>query len=596
MSQDVNRRGHAEKRMTSQSLTLARTAVGLVQGIALYALYQTSEAKAWPATDGLIFAPLLVTAIFVPAVVVSGLGNLRTLNLAIWAVAAAALCAGLAYYDIFRDPTGGGAIPRIATNAFLWLSLGGGLFIIHSLVVAGEADRRFIATYPRHFDVAWKHGLQLVLAVCFVGIFWGLLWLGAELFRLIKIEFLGELLPKPWFSIPATTLASTYAIHVTDVRAAIVGGSQTLALTLLSWLLPILALMTVVFLLALPFTGLEPLWSTRRATSILLGAAGALVFLINATYQDLRPEHSVSGVLRYSSIVAAAVLVPLVALSAYGLALRVEQYGWAPRRIIVSAVVAVGACYALGYILAAARPRAFLTTVETTNIVTAFLILAATLALLTPIADPARISVADQVARLESGQISPEQFDFAFLRFDSGRYGEQALDRLKRKQDGPDAARISQMANEALDWRTRLQAFARRPARLTPQARAANIVVLYPKGQSLPAGFLQQDWSAQSTQWLLPRCLIIDAKCEVIMSDLDDDGVPELLILSIPTGPAAAFKAAGDERWILLGSVTNVHCPGVREALRDGRFQSAPPLFKELVANQLRLRVQTGCQ
>ena len=44
--------------MTLQSTALARVAVGLMQGIALYLLQQALESKAWPATDGLIFAPL----------------------------------------------------------------------------------------------------------------------------------------------------------------------------------------------------------------------------------------------------------------------------------------------------------------------------------------------------------------------------------------------------------------------------------------------------------------------------------------------------------------------------------------------------------
>src|SRR5262249_33702696 len=233
---------------------------------------------------------------------------------------------------------------------------------------------------------------------------------------------------------------------------------------------------------------------------------------------------------------------------------------------------------------------------EPTNLVAAFIIPAAILALLTPIADPARISVADQVARLESGRTPPERFDFAFLRFGSGRYGNEALDRLKRKQDGPNAARISQMANEALDWQTRPRASAQRPVPLTPEARSANIAVLHPKGQSLPMSFLQQDWSGQWLQWGIPRCLIADAKCEAIMYDLDDDGTAELLIFSIPAGPAVAFKASTDERWVMLGTVNNSRCTGVREALREGKFQLAQPQFKELAVNQQRLRIEPGCQ
>ena len=89
---------------------------------------------------------------------------------------------------------------------------------------------------------------------------------------------------------------------------------------------------------------------------------------------------------------------------------------------------------------------------------------------------------------------------------------------------------------------------------------------------------------------MIPPCLVVDAKCEAIMVDLDDDGNAELLIFD-PHGRAAAFKATADERWILLGPVPNLNCPGVHEALRDGKFQLAQPQFKELAVNQQRLRI-----
>src|SRR5262249_16483312 len=241
--------------MSPQAIAVARTALGLAQGVALYFLYQAYDAKTWPATDPLVFAPLLLVAAFVPLIVVAGAGNLRPGTLAIWTIAATVLCAGLAFYDMYRDPgdPAATALPRIIPGATLWAALAAGLFIRDSLVVAGEADQRFIARYPQHFDVAWKQGLQFVLAAGFTSLFWGLLWLGAELFRLIRIEFLIEVIKRPWFSIPVTALAFTFAIHITDVQAGIVRGTRTLTLTLLSWLLPVMTFFAVAFVVALPF-------------------------------------------------------------------------------------------------------------------------------------------------------------------------------------------------------------------------------------------------------------------------------------------------------------------------------------------------------
>jgi hypothetical protein len=140
------------------------------------------------------------------------------------------------------------------------------------------------------------------------------------------------------------------------------------------------------FLATLLFTGLEPLWSTRRATALLLTAA-ALVFLVNAAYQDGHSEHPVR-VLRYAGSLAAILLLPLVGIAGYGLALRVGQYGWTPERIIALACAVVAACYTFGYGLSVLASRPWLKWLEVTNVFTAFVILAVILALFSPIADP----------------------------------------------------------------------------------------------------------------------------------------------------------------------------------------------------------------
>jgi hypothetical protein len=287
----------------------------------------------------------------------------------------------------------------------------------------------------------------------------------------------------------------------------------------------------------------------------------------------------------------------LVAIAAYAVALRVGQYGWTPERIIALACVVVAACYALGYMLAALESRQWLKWIEATNIFTAFVVLAVMLALLSPTADPARIAVVDQVARLESGRISPDEFDCAFLRFKSGRYGLAALDRLRKKQDGPDAARIAERANATFGAATPFDAqqARQRVDRLTQAERAANIAVVYPKGQSLPESFLQQDWFQSPDRFRHPLCMTLKVKCDAMVLDLDGDGKPEILILSAPSGLATAYKQT-DAEWNLIGTFANSNCKGVREALLSGNFELVTPEFKELQAAGQRLLVQPVCK
>ncbi|HET7594746.1 MAG TPA: hypothetical protein VFK49_04780, partial [Stellaceae bacterium] len=217
------------------AVPMARLATGLAQGLALCLLYSAAEAELWPATQPLVFAPLLVIACFVPVIVLSGLGNMRRRSLLIWAAAAAALLAVLAIHDIDRGAADSGtgfwglffrhqSDLAIWPSAILMVFALVGLFIAHSLVVAGDGERRIIAGYSRYFDAAWKHGVQLALALVFVGLFWGLLELGAGLFKLINLDFLRRLIEHRWFGLPATTLAFASALHVTDARAGIVRG------------------------------------------------------------------------------------------------------------------------------------------------------------------------------------------------------------------------------------------------------------------------------------------------------------------------------------------------------------------------------------
>jgi hypothetical protein len=56
--------------------------------------------------------------------------------------------------------------------------------------------------------------------VLFVGVFWGLLFLGAELFRLVRIEFFADLIRRKAFWIPVTTLVSA-TLFTSPTRARI---------------------------------------------------------------------------------------------------------------------------------------------------------------------------------------------------------------------------------------------------------------------------------------------------------------------------------------------------------------------------------------
>ncbi|HEX4177413.1 MAG TPA: hypothetical protein VHY57_03210, partial [Rhizomicrobium sp.] len=305
-----------EETFRGQELFAVRLIVGLVQGVALYVLYSALDDKVWPATQGLLFAPLLLGWLFIPTLLISALGEMPMRIALLWAAIALLVTASLAFFDNWtswpQDWTYQGSWrPHVLPSAKLCFFWGAGLFIAHALVLGGYADRRFMARYPTHFDTAWKFAVQLALAGLFVGVFWLLLWLGAGLFNLIKLDFFRRLITHSWFSIPVTALAAAGALHLTDIRPAMVRGARTLLLTLLSWLLPLITLIVAGFVISLPFTGLRVLWGFGHASALLLVAAAALLVLINAAHQDGEPEHLPPPILRLSGKIAAILPAPL---------------------------------------------------------------------------------------------------------------------------------------------------------------------------------------------------------------------------------------------------------------------------------------------
>lgn len=566
-----------------------RLMVGLAQGLLLYLLYLAFDDKVWPATDGLLFAPLVAVFLYVPLLVIQALGTVRRRTLLAWTLAATLVTAFFAGYDIWHGwPTepqwSNGSTyeaPRLIAGGATMFLTAVFLFIAQALVVAGDSDRKVIAAYPSHFDVAWKQGLQIALAAVFVGIFWALLFLGAALFKLINLDFLQKLIEHRWFAIPATTLAVAAAFHITDGRSALVRGARTLVLALFSWLLPLLTLIAAGFLVALFFTGLEPLWNTRMATSLLLVASAWLVMLINATYQDGDKEREPVVVLKVAASVGGLLLIPIVALAAYAVYLRVAQYGWSGERITAVASVVIATAYAIGYAIAALWQSAWFKPLERWNFWAALLVLGVIAALLSPLADPARIAVASQVARLESGKIAADKFDFYYLHRDGGRFGKAALERLVRSKNSTIAA----AAKDALERRYTYAA----PVAVdnSPKAIEKHITMLTP-GAKLPASFLAQTRTGFGVHPCLTGEFTDRWTCKALIKNLDGSG--DAIILIYGSEQPGRFTQISIYRqdagtWREIGSLNKVLCAKDYEALLAGQVTAVVPVERDLVLN-----------
>jgi hypothetical protein len=562
---------------TVRTAAVTRLAIGLAQGVLLFLLHHADDTKTWPATQPLLFAPLLVCVLMVPLIVLGGLSAMRRTPLVVWSAVATVLAAVLAVHAAWTgaapDRIGAGALSPAVFPAVAAL-----LFIAHHLIQPAEAARKPVAPYAEYFDLAWMHGVQLALSIAFTGVFWIVIALGGALFKLIGIDAIQKLTNEAAFAMPATCVMFAAAVQLTDVRAGLVRGVRSVALTLLAWLLPLMTLIAAGFLASLPFTGLAPLWKTKAATALLLSAAAHLIVLINAAYQDGTEPGPV--VLRWAARIAGVLLIPIAILAGYALFLRVDQYGLTPERVFAAAFVVVAGGYALGYAIAAIRPGSWMKTLEPTNLLMAVVAVVLLVALFTPIADPARLSVNSQAQRLEAGKVAPEKFDYQFLRFDSGRYGREALDRLKADKN-PDIAKRAADAGAMKE-----KAYA--PANRGPDF--ANMKV-YPAGKVLPDSFKTQDWTANDSDAV---CTFAGMQCAALVLDIDGDGADEVLLAS--GGSFDVFKSTG-HGWRRIAQASS-SCPGldIDAALKAGTVRTEEPTARRdlLVGDQRLVLAPTG--
>ncbi len=542
-------------------LLAVRLLIGLSQGLALYLLWRFRESL--PAAP---LRALTLVALLAPVAALGAVGALRARPLALWLTGVVLVLAGLGAYDGYVH----GSEPALLRDPWprpeLFVFAAAALFIAHHLVLPAVAKRRWIAAYSSYFDEGWKDGVRLALGVAFVGALWLLLWLGAGLFKLIGLKFLETLIEQPWFAAPATTVFFAAAIHVTDIRASLVLGARTLALNLLAWLMPLMALIAGGFLVALAFTGLGPLWQTGRAGGMLLAAAAALVVLINATYQDGAREGYPPAVLKWSVRLAAVVLAPLVAVAAYGLVLRIGQHGLTPGRIYALACLAVAVVYAAGYAWAALSRGPWMRRLEGVNVVAAHLAILVILAVFSPLADPARLAAADQLARLQRGAVAPENLDYGFLRFDAGRWGQAALRTLAADPRPAVRERAADALLQTNRWdRTPKMPVVRRNAFALLGAAA------------LPADFLAQSWPLGED----PASGCSEA-CPALVRDMDGDGAEEIVVFR-GSDPRVYRRTA--QGWRGVGGLAGSWCPSDVEALRAGRYEVRPPRGSAIIVN-----------
>ena len=508
--------------------------VALLQGGLMYLAQRGTELGWWPFSGlgGRVCWYTLVLT--VPTAMTLSVIDLRDRRFWQHSVVLALLFLPLAVWAGWNS-TGAPGLDSGAVLAPFGITLAIGLFVALPWLQCRLAHGHWRAPYTELFEHAWQNTLTLALAALFTGICWAVLQLWGSLFALVKITFFRELFREDAFIHLATGAMAGLGILIGRTQHRPVQVARQILFAVFKGLLPLLAFIAVLFIASLPFTGLEPLWSTRSAAAILLSVVLLLVVFINAVYQDGEGPRPYPAWLR-RMVEAGLLVLPLYALLAlYAMFLRIQQYGWTSERFWAGLIAVVATGYAFGYAWAVLRSRqAWLQPLRRVNMALSWVVVGLAVLANSPLLDPFRLSVSSQVERMQAAAPAIEHGDLEHLRFELGRRGYLALQSLR---DSPAFAghaetitAMDRMLKRNHRWRSELTEEARERERLRDAGLLREHI-------ALAAGTVADDeawWQALLSEELQPAdCLLPGSDCVVLRRDLDADDSDEFLLCQV---------------------------------------------------------------
>jgi Domain of unknown function (DUF4153) len=431
----------------------AMLTIAVVQGILLFALYRAFDTNSWPSESPLWSYPLWTLAVAVPLLLLLSISHGNERRVGQLVAGSAAVLVLLAIY------TGWQAEPFDAFPVFdlsFAFTSSMTLACFKALMYLQQRADLVPLTYQALFTNSWRNFLVTALAGIFVLIFWLVLVLWGELFRVIEIDFFRDLFREDWFIFPVLGFALGLGMIIFRNLTRVIDNITKLLHGLIKLLLPLIVLVAVIFLAALPFVGLDVLWSTGSGTALLLWLLAIILFFTNAVYQDGRETNPYSPLI-HRVIFSGLCVMPIISgLSLYGLVLRLNQYGWSVERCWAFVVWFILTLLAVGYVMGIIRRRSEWTIdLARVNTAMGLVVLAIMLLANSPVLDFRKISLESQLNRVEAGEIELKEFDFWYAKRHLARPGYLAMEEMKQEIGDSDAELLELINNPVNRWYAR---------------------------------------------------------------------------------------------------------------------------------------------
>ena len=449
-------------------------------------------------------------------------------------------------------------------------------WIQYSLHVSREQAR-----YPHFYRQLWLNALTLLIVFVANGLFWLVLLLWSEMFKLVGIPFFSTLFfDTDWFGYVAFGLITALAVVLARTQSRLVTAVQKLLTFIATGLLPLVALLALMFILTLPFTGLEAI-SQRVSAAGLMSTLTLLLLLLMAIVREPQKEAlPYPGALRYL-IKCSLIVAPIYMLIAgWSLWVRIQQYGWTPERVYGVLVVVVLLVWSFGYLASILRRGRNPLELQGPVILGVSLLALGLLVLLSsPVIDAWRISVNSHMGLYHSGKIKPDQVSLYMLDH-SGKPGRAALEALQK-----DVA-FNQDSKRRRDLNSLLQG-RWDPVKELTATQLVSKVVIAPGSQKPDDAF----WAFVKTQgYRITSCAEQNA-CVLVSQDLNADGHPEQVLYAFGDGESLVFGMQKN-KWDLLAVATlpeGFTKDKLLQAVANQQLGSTPRIWRDITIDGKRL-------
>lgn len=401
--------------------------IALIQGVTLAYLYQSVEHGVWPGSDLMWLTALVTFFISFPSLF------LLTASQHDYSAILKTLFPFTLLISVLGAYIGNqqSAFPNIDGTFFVF-TLATLIACFKAIMYIKLLANKQTIDYESLFSDSWRNAIIFAASVLFMSIFFGILNLGAALFDLLGISFFTKLLREEWFWVPALTLSSAFAIHIFRKISYLADNISTILQTLMKFLLPVLIFVSLGFLATLPLTGLTNLWETHSGSLLLLWLIALSLFFVNAIYHkgnDNKPYHFI--VHRFI-LVGIAILPIYAAISAYGISLRIFQYGFTPNRLWALSIWFILSCFTIGYLFGVIKLRDnWLVIQSKVNVFMGLVLLAFVLLVNSPLLNFKAISTESQMARYYNGEVTLDELDISYFSNNLGKPGYIAMEQLK---------------------------------------------------------------------------------------------------------------------------------------------------------------------